>query len=128
MLCPKKFEWKSNIFKKTVEAVFWISRFCRSSLQRCSVKKGVLRNFAKLTGKHLWQSLFFNKVAGLWQETLTQVFSCEFCEISKNTFFTEHLWATGSDFVESKFWNNHCISHFHWTFDFGENNYLEINR
>ena len=21
-----------------------------------------------------------------------QVLSCEFCEISKNTFFTEHLW------------------------------------
>ena len=28
-------------------------------------KKGVLRNFAKFTGKHLWQSLFFNKVAVL---------------------------------------------------------------
>ena len=28
------------------------------------------------------------------KETLTQVFSCELCEISKNTFFTEHLWAT----------------------------------
>ena len=26
-----------------------------------SFKKGVLRNFAKFTGKHLWQSLFFNK-------------------------------------------------------------------
>ena len=26
------------------------------------------------------------------KETLAQVFSCEFCEISKNTFFTEHLW------------------------------------
>ena len=26
-------------------------------------KKGVLRNFAKLTGKHLCQSLFFNNVA-----------------------------------------------------------------
>ena len=25
---------------------------------------GVLRNFAKLTGKHLYQNLFFNKVAG----------------------------------------------------------------
>ena len=25
-------------------------------------KKGVLRNFAKFTGKHLCQSLFFNKV------------------------------------------------------------------
>ena len=31
----------------------------------CSVWKGVLRNLAKFTGKHLWQSLFFNKVAGL---------------------------------------------------------------
>ena len=28
-------------------------------------KKGVLRNFAKFTGKHLCQSFFFNKVAGL---------------------------------------------------------------
>ena len=26
-------------------------------------KKGVLRNFSKFTGKHLYQSLFFNKVA-----------------------------------------------------------------
>ena len=25
------------------------------------------------------------------KETLAQVFSCEFCEISKNTLFTEHL-------------------------------------
>ena len=24
------------------------------------------------------------------KETLARVFSCEFCEISKNTFFTEH--------------------------------------
>ena len=37
----------------------------RSSHQRCSVKKVVLRNFAKFKGKHLCQSLFFNKVAGL---------------------------------------------------------------
>ena len=28
------------------------------------------------------------------KETLAQVFSCEFYKISKNTFFTEHLWAT----------------------------------
>ena len=26
------------------------------------------------------------------KETLAQVFSCEFCEISKNTLFPEHLW------------------------------------
>ena len=49
---------------------------------RRSVKKGVLRNFAKFTGKDLCQSLFFNK-----KETLAQVFSCEFCDIFKNTFF-----------------------------------------
>ena len=30
------------------------------------------------------------------KETLAQVFSCEFREISKDTFFTEHLWATAS--------------------------------
>ena len=55
------------------------------------MKKGVLINFARFTGKHLCQSLFFNKVAGD-----AQVFSCEFCEISKNTFLTEHVWATAS--------------------------------
>ena len=38
------------------------------------------------------QSLFFIK-----KETLAQVFSCEFCEISKSTFFTEHAWTTASE-------------------------------
>ena len=33
-------------------------------------EKGVLRNFAKFRGKQLWQSLFFNKVAGLRPATL----------------------------------------------------------
>ena len=31
------------------------------------------------------------------KETLAQVFPCEFCQISKNVFFTEHLWATASE-------------------------------
>ena len=35
-------------------------RKCGSSHRRCSVSKCVLRNFAKFTGKHLRQSLFFN--------------------------------------------------------------------
>ena len=42
----------------------------RSSHQRCSLLKGVLWNFSKFTGKHLRQSLFFNKVAGLRPATL----------------------------------------------------------
>ena len=52
----------------------------RSSRPEVFYKKDVLRNFAKFTEKHLCQSLFFNK------ETLAQVFSCVFCEISKNIF------------------------------------------
>ena len=57
--------------------------------QRFSVKKSVPRNFAKFRGKYLCQSIFFYKVDK--KETLAQVFSGEFCEISKNTFFTEHF-------------------------------------
>ena len=34
----------------------------------------------------------------LAQVALAQVFSCEFCEISKNTFFTEHLRTTVSGY------------------------------
>ena len=54
--------------------------------------KSVLKNFAKFTGKHLCQSLFFNKVASLAydfikKETLEQVFSGEFCDLSKNISF-----------------------------------------
>ena len=37
----------------------------RSSCPEVFCKKVVLRNFAKFTGKHLCQSVFFNKVAGL---------------------------------------------------------------
>ena len=46
-------------------------------------------------------TVFFNTVAGgacnfIKKETLAQVFLCEFCEIFKNTFFTEHLMETAS--------------------------------
>ena len=30
------------------------------------------------------------------KETLAQVFSYEFCKISENIFFTDHLWTTAS--------------------------------
>ena len=59
----------------------------RSSRPEVFCRKGVLRNFAKFTGKQLCQNLVFNKVAGLKKESLAQVFSCEFFKISKNTFF-----------------------------------------
>ena len=41
----------------------------RSSHQRCSVKKGILRNFVKFTGKCLWRSLFLSKKT-LWHRCI----------------------------------------------------------
>ena len=55
----KRHVQKARIFSKTFRFIE------RNSHQRCSMKKGVLRNFTKFTGKHLCQSLFFNKVADL---------------------------------------------------------------
>ena len=45
----------------------------RSSHLRCSVRKIVLRNFTKFAGKHLFQSLFFNKIADLRRPTLLKI-------------------------------------------------------
>ena len=55
---------------------------------------GVLKNFTKFTRKHLRWSLFLIKLqvggCNFIKETPAQVFSCEFCEIFKNTFFKEN--------------------------------------
>ena len=66
----------------------------RSSHRTCSVRKSVVRNFAKFTGKQLRQRLSFNKVANLRPPAslkkrlwLAQLFSCEFCETLRNNFF-----------------------------------------
>ena len=48
-------------------------------------EKGVLKNFAKFRGRHLRQSLFFNKIAGSARNFIKK--ETEFCEMSKNTFF-----------------------------------------
>ena len=69
----------------------------RSSHQRCSVRKGVLRNFAKFTGKQLCQSLFFNKVAGLKPVTLLKkrfwhkCFPVNFAKFQEHPFYRTPL-------------------------------------
>ena len=68
------------MFSPTSEStsLYWSSRsevFC---------KKGVLKSFVKFTGKHVCQSLFFNKV--------TSLRPYEFGKNFTNTFFIEHLW------------------------------------
>ena len=64
----------------------------RSSHQRCSIKKDVLRNFTKFTGKHLCQSLLFNKVVGPRLATLLKkrlwhrCFSVKFVKFLRTPF------------------------------------------
>ena len=48
-------------------------KFCKKVFLEISQNSQVACNFTK-------------------KESLAQVFSCEFWEISKKTFFTEHLW------------------------------------
>ena len=60
---------KSHILRHSVESGHANVSY-RSSRPEVFCKKGVLRNFTKFTGKRLCQSLFFNKVAGLWAATL----------------------------------------------------------
>ena len=57
------------------------------------------RKFRKIHRKTLVPEPFFNKAQAcnfIKKETLAQVFSCEFWNISKNTFFTEHIRTTAS--------------------------------
>ena len=96
----KMHEISSKLKIKAIEWCHWL-RYCRRSHQRCSLKKGVLKNFTKFTGKHLCQSLFLIKLQAwdlqlIEKETLAQVFSCKFWKTCKSTFFTEHLWTTAS--------------------------------
>ena len=56
-------------------------------------KKGALKKFAKFPGKHLYWSLFFNKVEGAISPTLLKrdsgagAFMLIWCEIFKGVFF-----------------------------------------
>ena len=70
--------------------------YSRSSHQRCSIKIGALKNIAKFTRKHLCQSLFFSKVTGLRDTTLSKkrlwhrCFPVNFVKLLNITI--EHVW------------------------------------
>ena len=61
----------------------WWGLTVRSSRPGVFCKKGVLRSLTKFTGKHLCQSLFFNKVAGLsCASSLKNRLSHRFCPVN----------------------------------------------
>ena len=65
--------------------VAFVNKSDRGSLPELFSKKIGPENFAKFAGKHLCQSVFLKKV--IKRETQGQVFSCEFYETLKKTFF-----------------------------------------
>ena len=94
--CFKRFVnfTEKHLWYRLNESIFLIKR---SSHPEMFCKNSIPKNFTKLTGKHLCQSLFFIKIAGLrpatlLKQTLALVFCCGFCEIFRNTFFIEHVW------------------------------------
>ena len=82
-----------------------ISRqFCiRSSRKRCFVKK-VFSEISQNSQENTCARVSF-LINFIKKETL-EVFSCEFYEISENTFFTKHLWTTALPFLFEQFFNN----------------------
>ena len=72
-------------------------RTLRNSRPEMFCKKSVLRNFAKFTGKRLFQSLLFNKAAGFRAATLLKkrlwhrCVPVSFVRFLRTPFLTEHL-------------------------------------
>ena len=78
-------------------AFFWATKI-RRSCPEVFCKKGVLRNFANFTAKHLCQNLFLNNVADLRPATLFKkrlwhrCFLVSFAKFLRTSFLTKHLW------------------------------------
>ena len=69
--CSPQMNFNHYVFHWITSLVWKWCLICNSwsSQQRCSIKNGVLRNFAKFIEKHLYQSFFFNKVTDVFYRT-----------------------------------------------------------
>ena len=75
--------------------------FPEAVVQMCSVKKVFLEMSQNSQGNTCARVSFLITLQAsgcnfISKKTVAQLFSCEFCEIFKNTFFTEHFWTTAS--------------------------------
>ena len=67
-----RFLWRLSKSKSLIMLILLSPISLRRSHWRSSMKKGAIESFAKLTGKNLCQSLFFNKVPGVMNTVLMQ--------------------------------------------------------
>ena len=88
------------------QRIAWYKK-SRSSHRRCSVATRVLKYFANFTVKHLYCNIFLSLQHFYWKETscvsceiwrfpVKKVFSCEICEILRNSYFEKHPRTTAS--------------------------------
>ena len=92
---------KSHTCVFSTQSIIFDAAFFRGSRPEVFCRKGSFRNFAKFTGKHRI-SFLIKLQASAWKETLAQVFSCEFCKISKKTFSNKISPVAASHFWENK--------------------------
>ena len=72
-----------------------LRRHVRSNHRRYSIKKLFSKNLQYSQENTRAEVSFLIKI-------LTQVFSCEYCQIFKNTYFEEHLRKTASDMLNQE--------------------------
>ena len=95
--------WRpATLFKRepSIGVFLWIllpvSSYTEAIAQRCSAKKvflEILQNSQENTSARV---SFLIKLQASEAFSIFQLFSCEFCKISKNAFFTEQHWGTAS--------------------------------
>ena len=80
------------------------SVFSEANSQRCSVKNVFLK-----ISQNLQENTWPRTCNFIKKETLAQVFSCEFCEISKNTLSHRTLPVAASVFLNVSFITSHTL-------------------
>ena len=97
---------RGDLLKRCSEDNCGISR--KTFLRSCNLKKITSELYFNHTQLFSFSQKFYEYfLVILSKQFLALVFSCECCEISKNTFFTEHLWTTASKFNALSVLNEH---------------------
>ena len=94
---PFSFWWKC--FSCLIDESYY-----RSSNRRCFERKvflAISQNSQEYTCARVSFLIKLQASASEKRDSST-MFSCEFCEVSKDTFFTEHLWATTSAIMRTQ--------------------------
>ena len=119
--CNKSFSceycdsFKSSFFHKTLPVDISQNIF-DSDARRCSIKRGFHKTFERLTGKHLCQSNFLNKVSGLGPATLfkKRLRTDVFLRIFKNNFFHRARLVAASTDCQKKESTGEFTKNFLW--------------